>query len=91
MCLYMEWISINEQLPEVGADGESDYVLVCNVATRALPRIVRYSNGEYSKKGWWTQNFDYIPIHSKIKSAKTSLTFTHFTHWAKIDLPEKSV
>ena len=82
----MEWISLNEELPEVDADGQSEYVLVCNVRTRAIPMIVQYSNGEFSKKGWWTQTFKHIPLHRKSKQTGTTLTFTH---WAKIELPKE--
>lgn len=82
----MDWISLNEQLPDVDISGESEYVFVCNVRTREIPSIVKYSDGTSAKKGWWTQTFKHLSLHRKSKSIGTTL---RFTHWAKIELPKE--
>ena len=80
----MNWIKVEDQLPEVDGSGESDYVLACNAETRFIPKVVKYSNGEYSKRGWYTTRLgDYIPFHSG-RGKDRHLTFTH---WMKIELP----
>lgn len=87
-CDNMGWISVNEQLPEVGADGESEYVLACNCRTRAIPSIVKYSDGRYSRKGWWLRTFCHLSMNVK-RSSKEFGTNLRFTHWAKIELPKE--
>jgi hypothetical protein len=83
--LIMEWKSVNEQLPEVGDDGESEYVLACNCRTRCVPMVVKYSNGLYSMKGWHSNVLGkYLPLNRMKEIAGTTLSFTH---WMKIELP----
>lgn len=80
----MSWIKVEDRLPEVNASGESDYVLACNAETRPIPKVVKYSNGEYSMRGWYTQRIgEYIPFLSG-RGKDSHLTFTH---WMKIELP----
>ena len=81
----MGWIKTREHLPEVDTSGESDYVLAY-MGKRIIPQIVKYSNGEYSKQGWWTQDFRYIPLYTG-RGDKRRLTFTH---WCKIELPKET-
>ena len=81
----MNWIKTSDHLPEVGAAGESEYVLAY-MGNRIIPQIVKYSNGDYSKQGWWTQDFRYFPFCTG-RGDKRRLTFTH---WCKIELPKET-
>jgi len=82
----IDWIKVEEHLPGVDASGESDYVLACNADVRSVPKVVKYSNGEYSKRGWHTQHIgEFIPFHGG-RGKDRHLTFTH---WMEIELPSK--
>lgn len=82
----MDWVNVEHSLPDVDGSGESEFVLACNVDTRFIPKVVKYSNGMYSKHGWYTQRIgEHIPYHTG-RGKQRHLTFTH---WAKIELPRK--
>ena len=79
----MEWIKTSDRLPETDAAGESEYVLAYR-GFRAIPQIVKYSDGSYTRKGWWTQTFEFVPFQSRRLGRQT------FTHWCKIELPTET-
>lgn len=79
----MDWIKVEDRLPDIGRTGESEYVLAYRGA-RCLPEIVMYSDGSFAKKGWYKTDFSRIPFYSG-KGKSRHLTFTH---WCKIVLPE---
>ena len=82
----MNWIKTSEQLPSVGASGESEYVLAYR-GLGIIPQIVQYSDGSYSRQGWWTQQLgEHIPFYTG-RGDKRRLTFTH---WCKIELPKET-
>ena len=82
----MDWIRTDDRLPEVDPSGESDYVLACNAETRFIPKVVKYSNGEWSRRGWYTQRIgEHIPFHT----GRGKDRHPTFTHWMKIELPNK--
>lgn len=78
----MKWIKTSDQLPDVDVMGESDYVLAYQ-GHRCIPRIVKYSDGSVSKRGWWTTSFGHITFRS---GRDRHLTFTH---WCRIELPKE--
>lgn len=81
----MNWIKVTDQLPPVDAAGESEYVLA-SAGGRFIPKVVKYSNGECSQKGWYTTRMgEHIPFTTGKKGQKRHLTFTH---WAKIEYPQ---
>ena len=82
----MDWIKIDDRLPEVDASGESDYVLACNADNRRVPMVVKYSNGEHSRRGWYTQR---IGEHISFHTGRGKDRHPTFTHWMKIVLPNK--
>ena len=79
----MNWIKTSDHLPEVGADGESEYVLAYR-GRRVIPQIVKFSDGSHSKRGWYTQQYEHIPFRSRRLGAQT------FSHWCKIELPKET-
>ena len=79
----MNWIKVEDQLPEVDAAGESEFVLSYR-GKRFIPEIVQYSNGMYADHGWFTTSWNKIPFYSGRGKSK-HLTFTH---WCKIELPD---
>ena len=80
----MNWIEITKQLPPVGGDGHSEFVLAYR-GGRLIPEIVQYCNGDYGQKGWYRQDGLHIPFTTGKKGRKRHLTFTH---WAKIEYPQ---
>ena len=81
----MNWIKTSDHLPEVGANGESEYVLAY-MGKRIIPKVVQYSDGSYSKRGWWTQDFKLISFYVGRGTARRK----RVTHWCKIELPKET-
>ena len=80
----MNWIDITKQLPPVGKDGHSEFVLAYR-GGRLIPEIVQYCNGDYGQKGWYRQDGLHIPF-SKGRGKTKAPTFKF---WAKIEYPKE--
>lgn len=61
---------------------ESDYV-IAYLGSRMLPQILKYSDGTWTEKGWWTTDYRHIPFLLGIGIKHLSVT-----HWAEIEYPE---
>ena len=83
----MKWIKTSEQFPPVDQrTGESEYVFVYP-GCRCLPQVAKYSNGDWSKKGWHPASDlgKVIPLYKgKVKEQRP-----YFTYWAEIELPKE--
>lgn len=74
-------------MPPVEANtGESDYVYVYP-GFGCLPQVAKYSNGEWSKKGWHPASDmgRIIPLYT----GRGDNRRPSFTHWAEIELPQE--
>lgn len=77
------WYDTGKQLPKItNGDGTSDYVLGFTGAG-CLPQVVKYSDGSYTKRGWWTTDFR----HLSMKTGGRCSTEQRFPYWSPIEQP----
>lgn len=57
----IEWIPVSEDLPELGEDGVSDYVLACG--NLSLPFIARYEDNGFWYVGVEDKPLDEYDLH----------------------------
>lgn len=77
------WYYTDKQLPEItSGDGTSDYVLAFP-GNGCLPQVVRYSDGSYQKRGWWTTDFRYLSMRVGGRGS----TQQRFPFWSPIEQP----
>ena len=78
-----QWHETDKRLPEItNGDGTSDYVLGFP-GSGCLPKVVKYSDGSYTKRGWWTTDFK----HLSLKTGGRCNARQRFPYWSPIELP----
>ena len=78
-----QWYDTGKQLPKItNGDGTSDYVLAFPGAG-CLPQVVKYSDGSYTKRGWWTTDFK----HLSMKTGGRCSAQQRFPYWSPIEQP----
>lgn len=77
------WNYTDKTLPEVNSgDGTSDYVLAFP-GSGCLPQVVKYSDGSYKKRGWWTTDFRFLSMRVGGRFS----TQQRFPYWSPIEQP----
>lgn len=78
-----KWNYTDKTLPEIkNGDGTSDYVLAFP-GNGCLPQVVKYSDGSYTKRGWWTTDFR----HLSMRVGGRCSTQQRFPYWSPIEQP----
>ena len=78
-----QWYETDKQLPKItNGDGTSDYVLGFTAAD-FLPQVVKYSDGSYIERGWWTTAFK----HLSMKIGGRCYARQRFPYWSPIEQP----
>ena len=78
-----KWYYTDKTLPEIiSGDGTSDYVLAFP-GCGCLPKVVKYSDGSYTKRGWWTTDFRHLSMQVGGRCS----TQQRFPFWSPIELP----
>lgn len=78
-----QWHETDKRLPKItNGDGTSDYVLAFPGAG-CLPQVVKYSDGSYSERGWWTTDFK----HLSLKTGGRCNARQRFPYWSPIEQP----
>ena len=77
------WHYTDEELPAItSGDGTSDYVLAFP-GSGCLPKVVKYSDGSYTKRGWWTTD----SRHLSMRECGRYRSRQRFPFWANIEQP----
>lgn len=78
-----KWNYTDKTLPEIkNGDGTSDYVLAFP-GNGCLPQVVKYSDGSYTKRGWWTTDFRFLSLQTGGQARKQQ----RFPFWSPIEQP----
>ena len=78
-----QWHETDKHLPKItSGDGTSDYVLAFP-GPGCLPPVVKYSDGSYTKRGWWNTDFK----HLSMKTGGRCNAKQRFYYWSSIEQP----